>query len=697
MKYRNGIITAIIIVCSLTGINAQNDSIKTQSIDEIIIKATKINLSEHQSPISASVLNKKTMETMRINSIEELNARIPNLFIPEHGSRLTSPIYIRGIGSRINSQSVGLYVDNIPYFELGSFNFELYELRKTEVLRGPQGTLYGRNTMGGLISMYSSQPIDKQEFSLMADYGNYNRVKSVLHYNQPLSKKMILMLDAAYTHSDGFFTNTFLNNSADSYNTYSGRMKFQYEPTSQLKINVNVNYEKNLENGYPYAVYDTTNQTASDVNYNQLSTYHRDLLSSGLNINYKTKKFDLNSASSFQFLADTQRIDQDFTPKDLFFINQTRKHQTFVEELTLKSLKTSKINWIAGLFGFKQLKDKNVDVYYGDDAVAAYHLPGSMVKYKNYNQPIQGAAVYGQLGIPFYNFTLSAGIRADYEKDNLIYNYDRDLNENLTTVQNADTFNTYFQILPKITLSYKISDDINSYVSIAKGYKAGGFNSTFERDEDISFNPEYSYNYEFGLKSRFMNGKLITNADVFYIDWKDQQVYQPVPSGQGAMLKNAGHSISKGIEAEVKVLPGSHLQTWLNIGYNDVRYLDYVKDENTDYSGNNIPYIPQYTGNVGFSYQVSLSGSFFKSLMLTADYQYVGKFYWNDANTAYQNSYGLLNANISVNTSKHIQFGIFGKNLTDTNYNSYYFEALGNSYVQLGNPLQFNAFVKIYF
>ncbi len=680
-----------------SSVSAQNDTTDTQKIEEVVISASKINQLVSSVPVSASVLNKNTIEMMRIDNIEDMNSQIPNLFIPEHGSRLTSPIYIRGIGSRINSQAVGLYVDNIPYFELGSFNFELYDIRKIEVLRGPQGTLYGRNTMGGLIYMYSSRLTEKQEISLKTDYGNYNRIKSVLHYNQPLGEKMIIAADAAYTHSDGFFTNTFLNTSADSYDTYSGRIKALYSPSKNFKINLTVNYERNRENGYPYAVYDTVSQTASDVNYNQLSTYHRDLFSSGLNIDYLSEKFKLSSASSFQFLADTQRIDQDFTPRDLFFVNQIRKHNTFVQEFTVKSLPSSKIKWIGGLFGFLQSKDKDVDVYYGEDAVTAYHLPGSMILYKSYDQPVSGAAAYGQITIPFYNFNFSAGIRADFERDDMTYDYDRELNDNITQVQAVDTFNTYYQILPKISLSYKIGDDINTYFSITKGYKAGGFNSTFERDEDISFDPEYSYNYEFGVKTSMMNNKINANFAVFYIDWKDQQVYQPVPSGRGAMLKNAGHSISKGVELELNAKPIQNLKVWLNTGYNDVYYSEYLKDEDTDYSGNTIPYIPEYTGSIGFTYQFDLPGSFFKSVFFMTNFKQTGKFYWNDANTAYQSSYGLLNANVTVRTNKHFEFGFFGKNLLNTDYNSYYFEALGNSYVQLGNPLQLNAFVKIYF
>lgn len=676
---------------------AQKNTVDTVIINEIVIKASKIDETIHNSASTVSVMNKSEIEKDGINTIEDINSRIPNFFTPKHGSRLTSPVYIRGIGSRINSQAVGLYVDNIPYFEAGTFNFELYGIDKIEVLRGPQGTLYGRNTMGGLINIQTSRFSEKEHFSFKTDYGNRNYLKSVIAYNRPLGEKAVLLTEGAFSHFDGFFKNIYLNNYADSYNVYSGRMKFQYKPVSGLKINFTLGYERNLENGYPYALYDTTTQKTSEINYNRLSTYHRDLLSAGLNINYKLKRFELTSSGSFQLLTDTQRIDQDFTEKNLFFVNQNRNHKTFVQEFTARSLPRSKVKWIAGLFGFSQFRIKNTEVQYLEDAVAVYHLPGMMVLEKNYNQPDEGAAGYGQLTLPFKRLYLTAGIRVDYEKDKLIYAYDRVLDDVLTPVQDADTFNTYFQVLPKISLLYKINNQINSYVSITKGYKAGGFNSAFERNEDISFNPEYSYNYEWGTKGRFAGGKLHSNLTFFYIDWRNQQVYQPVPSGRGAMLKNAGHSMSKGVEFEFSEQAIQNFRIWLNTGYNDVRYSDYVKDENTDYSGNVIPYIPQYTGNLGAAYTVELSFPFIKSIYFSLDYKRIGKFYWNDVNSAFQNGYGLLDANITLTAKKYFEFGFTGTNLLNAEYNSYYFEALGKSYVQRGNPLQIKAFIKFYF
>lgn len=673
--------------------NAQQDTIK---IEEVVIKASKVYETLQKSPGSVSLINKREVQTFKMNTIEELNSMVPNFFIPEHGSRLTSPIYIRGIGSRINSQSVGLYLDDVPYFEMGSFNFELFGIDRIEILRGPQGTLYGRNTMGGLINIYST-PLNASRYTeLQTEYGNYNRIKTVLHHNQPISKKLLLSVDGAFSHSDGFFTNTFLNEKADLFNVYSGRIKLQYSPSRALKINFSSSYEKNLENGYPYAVYDIPSQTADSISYNRPSIYHRSLLSSGLHIQYSADKFLFKSVTSHQYLSDLQSVDQDFTPKDLFFVEQNRKHHTVAQEIIFKSKTDSKIKWVGGAFGFIQKRDKHVTVEYGEDAIPMFHLPKGFSKLKNYKQPVAGAAAYAQITVPFNKFSFTAGVRVDYEKDNLDYRYDKNINGNIKNAQQIDTFNTYSQILPKASVAYQIAGATNTYFSVSKGYKAGGFNSTFEREEDISFNPESSINYEWGLKSTLFNNKLSANLALFYIDWKDQQVYQPVPSGHGAMLKNAGKTISKGVEFSLLAKLVSNLQIWLNTGYNNVTFDLYQKDEHTDYSGNKLPYIPEYTVSTGALYTQKLKGKFLKSMNLMANYKITGKFFWNDANTAFQNSYGLLNANVSFN-SKNFSFGVYGKNLLNTSYNSYYFEALHKSYVQLGRPMEISGFIKLFF
>lgn len=696
MKNKHIALLVMVMVGMIRPLTAQNDSTYFSHIDTVVVSATKSYTQKKNIPALVSVIDSLTFEELKVSDISDLNALVPNLFMQKHGTRLTSPVYIRGIGSRINAPAVGLYVDGIPYFDMGTFNFEMFDVRKIEVLRGPQGTLYGRNTMGGLINIITAEPGPVREGYVYGAYGNYNRFKTVWHYNTPVTDKLYVMGDAAYAHSDGFFRNTYLDSPADNYDTYAGRFKLRYRPAARWDIRAVLNYEHSYDGGYPYALYDTGTQEAGEISYDQPSSYTRDLLSAGLKVHYTGNNYLFQSATSYQNLVDAQRIDQDFTTLNLLYVTQDRTHHTWVQEFTFKSLPSSKVQWVGGAFGFDNLRKKDVEVYYNEDAVTLFHLPGKMVKYKYYDIPERGAALYGQVTYPAGDFQLTAGLRADYETDLFDYKYDLALNGHVYPKEQVDTLNTYFELLPKLSVSYRFSPRVMTYAGFAKGYKAGGFNSTFERPEDISYDPEYSYNYEAGIKLSSRDNKLKVNANLFYIDWLNQQVYQPVPSGQGAMLKNAGHSMSRGAELEINWLPAKHWRTWLYAGYDEAKFLSYVKDEETDYSGNWIPYIPRYTANVGFIYYHPVESRWFDYVNLSAHYNLVGDFYWNDANTAYQKAYGLLNANISLDGDRW-SVGLYGRNLLNAKYNAFYFEALGHSYVQPGAPMQISGFVKIKF
>ncbi len=667
----------------------------TLNIDEIIIQAGKVTDKLQEIPITTSFLSAKKIEIQSINDLTDLSAIVPNLFMPNYGSRLTTPIYIRGIGARINAPSVGLYVDNVPYFDKGSFNFEFFDIKKIEVLRGPQGTLYGRNAMGGLIKIYTPEPTKGTSGYLKAEYGNYNQIKSVLHFNQGIGDKFAFLIDGAYAHKDGFFTNLHTGNQADEIDTYSGRIKMSFKPTKNFKANLSLNYEQNDQLGYPYAIYDIDTQIASDVNYDSESSYNRELFSTGLNLEYNAKLFDVSFSSSFQNLVDAQKIDQDFTDASLFFVTQDRDEKTFVEEFNIKSKQNSKIKWLAGIFAFKHLTDKTVIVDYLEDAVVPYHLPGVMTKIKTYDQPNMGAAIYGQASFPIKKFVFTAGIRADYESSDFLHNYDLEFNGTVSDKDDIDENLTFSEVLPKLSISYLPTENITAFASFTKGYKVGGFNTTIEDSVPVSYEPEESYNYELGLKSSFLNNKLIANFSVFYIDWKNQQLYQTVPSGTGSYTDNAGQSESMGFEFETRIFPIKNLDIFANIGYNEVKFVEYTYKD-YDYSGNYLAYIPKYTVSAGGNYKINLNNDFAKGVLLSINYKHFGKLFWDTKNEAYQENYGLLNAKVSF-IFKHFDLGLWAQNILDADYNSFYFTALGNSYVQLGTPAQFGASVKIRF
>ena len=367
------------------------------------------------------------------------------------------------------------------------------------------------------------------------------------------------------------------------------------------------------------------------------------------------------------------------------------------QEINIQSNENKTYDWLFGVFAFKQILDKEVTVNYGPDGIKQYKLPYSQYYYtKWYDNTNSGVALFHESTLKFGGFAVTAGIRADYEKATLDYVYDKFPNGKQTNVESAVSEQEYFEILPKIAFKYSINEYLVPYATVAKGYNSGGFNATFEREEDRTFKPEDSWNYEAGIKAKWLQQRVYANLAVFYIDWNNQQIYQTVPSGTGSMLTNAGKSESKGIEFEIKALPAKNFEIWLATGYNEAKFVEYVKDNKTDYSGNYLPYVPRFSVSTGANYLIEVNKNWLDNIRMQLTYNGFGKHYWNEDNVAYQDYYGLLNFRAGFER-KNVTLSFWGKNILNADYNSFYFNALGKSYAQIGKPALFGANVKIMF
>lgn len=671
---------------------------KIINLEQVTIQAEKVTTKIQETPIAVSFIPAKRLEQENINTMADLSARIPNFFVLDYGSKMSPPVFMRGMGLRRDVQpSVGLYVDNIPYFEKGSFNFDFLDIDKIVVLRGPQGTLYGRNTMGGLIKIYTQDPKGLFNGYVKTDWGNYGQSKTSIHINQPLSSKFYTVFNAAYAHGNGFFTNHTLNKKADTYNTYSGRLKLAYRPNNNFKATFSVDFERNNQLGYAYAVYNTDTQKANDINYNRESAYDRDQLSIGLNLEYFGNWFVFNSATGYQNMDDVFFIDQDFSPADMYFIDQDRTHHTLYQEFNIHSKPDANITWLFGSMIFKQLTDKGVNVTYGDDFIAARNWPYDTYTYlKTYDLPTTGFALYGQSTVPFGKFNFTGGLRLDLESADLDYTYTVTKDGVDEIMPGFESDLKFDQVTPKVSLTYVPNEDFTAYFTTTKGFKAGGFNFTFETDDDRIYEPETSWNYEFGIKSTWFNKQLTTNLSLFHIDIDNQQVAQPVPSGQGSMTKNAGVSQSRGIEFETNFVITNDWQLWASFGYAEAKFTEYVNTKDVDLSGKLIPNVPKYTFGIGTDYTLDFQDSFIDNAHFNLSYQHMGKMYWDEENIAFQENYGITNTKITFVTSS-VDFGFWGKNIFGTDYNAFYFSSFNIPYVQLGKPAQFGLFAKLKF
>ena len=662
------------------------------NISEVQIMASKNNLGLKQMPTSVTLLNSMILDQTDVRSLTDISAIAPGFFMPDYGSKLTSPVYIRGIGSRINSPSVGLYVDNVPYFEKAAFNFDFFDIERIEILKGPQGTLYGRNTMGGIINIITRSPLHFQGTSVELEAGSYGAFSGNFGHYGKSGDDMAYSFAFNMQHNQGYYTNAFSGEQVDRANSLGGRNKLIWQINDRWKMENVLSVEYSTEGGYPYALLNDSLMAAERINYNQPSSYARNMISDGLVLSYADSKVAFTSTTSYQFLDDRQEIDQDFTPDSLYFVVQDQLQHMVSQEFILRSAPDkSRYNWLLGAYGFTQQFTKQVDV----DVFAS-----DMFLQKSYRNSVSGAAVFHQSTLNDFlvnNLSVTAGIRVDFERDDLYYVYD--MERAGTMIPMADTTYpelSYIQLLPKLALSYK-TGPFQLYATAAKGYKTGGFNSTFETEEGLYYHPETSWNYETGFKGSLFNRHLYLDAALFYIDWNDQQIYQTVPSGRGARLSNAGESVSKGFEVTLKSIPVRGFKPVLSYGYTDARFISYVKDENTNYNGNAIPFIPKHTLNFVLRKSIDINNtSFIDQVDINLVYRGLGKIYWNEENTFSSNYYNLVDANIALRKSSLV-FALWGKNLLGTDYESFYFEAIGNKYVQTGKPMRFGVNLKYEF
>ncbi len=698
--YNKILLTACILVFALVVFAEEEpaDTTVYKSIDigEITISSTKYNSDVFQLPAAASKLPAYIIVDNKIENLTDLSGFVPNFFMPDYGSKLTSPVYIRGVGTRINSPSVGLYVDNIPYFLKAAFNFNFQDIESIDVLRGPQGTLFGRNTLAGLINITTQQPKPDRSTSVQVNYGSFNQLETQISHNQPINDKLGMIVNFGKVHNDGYFTNEFLGESADKLDSYSGRLKLNYDVCSSFNTRLTLQYENSDQAGYPYALYDIDTQSAGDVSYDFASGYERELFSAGLSMNADFGSVYLSSATSFQLLDDFQKIDQDFTPASLFMVNQNQKQNMFAQELTVSSEKGKIYEWLFGGFVFRQSLDKEVFVEYGEDGISKYRLPGSYNYTKGYDNTTSGVAFYHQSVLNIGKVNIIAGLRGDYEKATLDYQHDKEVVGNTSHVGDAELELDNVVFLPKISVKYNINENISHYATFSKGYNAGGFNSTFERDEDRSYEPEESYNYEFGWKFRCPKNNIKAGIGAYYMDWRKQQVYQPAPSGRGSMLKNAGKSESMGFELEMRYSPDNKFEAWGMFGFNKAKFVEYMRNDSTDYAGNYLPYAPRFTLNLGVKQAFEFNSELVDRMTILLQYQGFGKTYWHESNNAWQDFYGLVSGRVSFQKND-ISLSIWCKNLFDADYNSFYFTALGNSYAQIGKPSRVGVTAKVRF
>ena len=281
------------------------DTSRVYDLDEVVVVSQpKEVLALRRQPLSSTVLAGRDIDVPGSRGLQDLAAYVPSLVMPAYGSRLTSSVYVRGIGSRVNNPAVGVYVDGIPLVSKNSYNFHVYQTERIDVLRGPQGTLYGMNTEGGIVRLYTKNPFTHRGTDIRLGIGTgLTREAEAAHYGRA-GDGAAYMIGAFYSGQNGFFTNATTGRRADAADEAGAKARLSLLPTARLSVDVTADYQYTRQAAFAYGQLDTQTRAIADPANNRDNTYRRNMLNTGLGLTYRTDGLTLGSQTSYQLLDD---------------------------------------------------------------------------------------------------------------------------------------------------------------------------------------------------------------------------------------------------------------------------------------------------------------------------------------------------------------------------------------------------------
>ena len=692
-KKERKLILASLFVSSLLYAN------ETTKIEDITVSANKMEENIKDVPQSISVISEEDIEQKEIKNISDVAKEVPNMNINTLNGGNAS---FRGLNPSMftNNNPVVIYVDGVPYYDRFDFDPSLANVEQIEVLRGPQGTLYGKDAIGAVINIVTKAPENKWKGMLQAEYGNDNTFNTKLNTSGALiDNKLFAGINGSFDHSDGWIENYYPNmdKHANKYNDRKTSGFLLWKPTDNLsaKLTVANNYEKKYwidglaTNNSSKPINSFSRNDAKNVNFD-VPTYTRIKVNSqALNLSYELEKVKFDSTTTHKKADIDGDYDSDYTsgtPADGLSQYNYTDLETYTQEFKLSS-KNQNIKWVTGLYFDKEDRQQGP---YGQDMI---YMGGVYSANVNSDANSKTYAAFGQVMIPFLeDFELTLGGR--YQK------IKKDINGIATTTWNGfpmgdnGTFGewdkTWNEFLPKAALSYKINDNLTTYVSVSKGYMPGGFNyfpNDLNNKNANSFEPQTSINYEVGAK--YIGDSFALNTAIFRMDIKDVHIYRT--DGVMFSTSNADKGHSQGIEFDGTYFITDNLSLSGSLGLIQAKYDDYNGGVNPNngntvkYDGKRIENTPSYTANLGIAYLPS-SGIYGR-----VDLNAVGKTsFYNGAEYSMVEADGGITANAKVGY-KFKDFDIYAyvKNITDEDYVTSYMAKSGLAMAGFNEPRRF--------
>lgn len=694
-------------------------AIAQATLEEVIVTAQKVEENVQSVPISISTFSGESLRERGVVQARQIADVTPNLQWKGDGNVLGNTVHIRGVGSNSTSgeavPAVGVYLDEININNASALGLFLFDVERLDVLRGPQGTLYGRNTTGGAINVVSKTPQVRGgvQGDLRLSYGNFNAIDAEGGVGFDLTEVMSARISGMYRNRDGVVDNTNLGVDARSLDVYSLRGQLGFEPGDTFDAILSIQYSEvdNDENLFKsQGLFDpatfgpcTTPRDLGacsdffgyvdtpDLHENQSDLSPKEYAESlmvSLRANWYVGQATLTSITGyfdFDRPAAKNFQDVDATPFDILNTAFGVPSEQFSQELRLASNTGGNLSWVAGLYYFTEEMSSPVTIAargYGPGFISGG--PGLEGIWTTFEQDTDTFAAFGQATLDLTGkLSLTAGLRWTWEdKETVNSSYVINI-DSLPTVIDPDADLGAFVIFPffenfedsrnssepswRVALDYAAFDDTFLYASITRGYRAGIGNAAaiFDSSEAGIVEPEFVTAYEIGVKSDVQDWLRINAAGYFY-DFTDQQVSVFVFGTE--KLTNAGESTIYGAEFEVLAQPTVNWLMSLGLGFLDTKFDEYDAGELGDFSGNELPAAPNVNVNGLVRYDHPVGNGWFSAQF---DFTYVDRQFFSNDNDPLlgEGEYWLINARLAYRfMEEKVEVAGWARNITDENY-----------------------------
>lgn len=701
-------------------------------IDEILVTAQRREERIQDIPVAISAFGSEQLERQGITDISAVAPRVPSFYFGSFGA--TRPqLYIRGIGTRSfdpgSESSVGVFVDDV-YLGRASGSFaSLRDVERIEVLRGPQGTLYGRNTIGGAINVITKSPTPNFEGQVEAGVSNYNGYNIFGAVGGPVTSNGTVQFRVAAwrDYREGYLTNLTTGTTFQGIDNKGGRAKLAFEPSSAVRIELTAEYITDgdeaafagFNRGSGPIVNPLTGvRTPANPSAIFLGAAGRTpIVNPGGNGGFVSRdptldreaqtyiargEFDLGFASltsitGYRKLATDESRDLEGSSRSVLDQLGRERSKQFTQEFRLASDPDGALSfggaldWVIGGYYYHD-KSLRIDTFLLgiDSAVrAAAGTPATDVTIADFES--DSYAAFGQATLHIGDeLDLTAGARYTRDEKRAIQSgTTTDAAPLIAVPFTVDNSAVYTSFDPRLVVTYKFTPDINVYASYSTGFKSGGFQYVpFAASQaNVLFRPEGITTYEIGLKSEFMDRRVRFNLAAFKYDYTNLQVSRIVDLGGGvaaSLIDNAASSKVKGVDVEIVLRPSDNFDVSVAYGYLDAKYDRYVASAVADYSGTRLVRAPKHTINVGAEWRVPFGDN---HMSLRADYALLSDFFHEpgEANPIFggasslaaEDGYGLLDLRASVDFGQ-FRVTAFATNVLKTDYRRTVF-ALGST------------------